>query len=132
MKTIIINLGYLHLAGYTPNTPLNPKWAAKEKDYKLVKDGEVVLLAGEYKLVIDYPLHTPFTHSFKVGAEGMTHRALVTLIAKKYKQIYDEEDKAIGETGHGPYGIWGHCLEDLMLHTATVLENRNINLGVDS
>jgi hypothetical protein len=95
-------------------------------------------------LVIDYPLETPFKTRFTVDTKGMTRRKLVGLIIKSYRKIYDDEDKDVGgETGNipgmlnrapsqGRYGIWGHCLGDLMLHTAKLQKSGNVSVSCDS
>ena len=138
MKTKTINLGYFAIEGYTPARDLNPSWDDGDKK---VDATEKVLNKGTYTLVIEYPLSTAFKKKFTT--KGMTRRELVTLICKSYKAIYDAEDKAAGKTENipgmfnrqtsaGPYGIWGHCLGDLILHTATVQKSGNITVGVDS
>ena len=150
MKTKEIELGYVAMYCYTPKTDLNPEWQTPGHDHyiegdekKNVDEKEVVLQAGAYTLVIDYPLETPFKKSFVVGVKGMTRRALVNLIVKSYKKVYADEDTAVGDPGHipgmfnrqrseGPYGIWGHDLGDLMLSCATVKRNGDIELEVDS
>lgn len=162
MKTRTINLGYIAMEGYRSGHSLWSKWM--REDYKHAGEiakhpaDEIVLPAGEYRLVIDYPLNNEFTHNFTVPrfrrdrcnpnyvvAGGFARRELVNLIVKSYKKIYRQEDRAatevtIGKHGplfnrdqsDGPYGIWGHCLGDLILHTAYVNEAGKITLGVDS
>ncbi len=36
------------------------------------------------------------------------------------------------ETTHGPHGIWGHSLGDLVLHTVSQVKGNLFDLGVDS
>jgi hypothetical protein len=159
MKSKSIDLGYVPMEGYTSKTPLNPEWQFPGHEYyekgdelKNVDEKDVVLQRGTYDLVITYPLTTPFHKLFTVDAKGMTRRKLVNLIVKCYKKIYHDEDKAVGgetdnipgmlnrqtipgmlnrQTSEGPYGIWGHCLGDLMLHTARV-DRMTITIGCDS
>ena len=150
MKTKSIDLGYVPMEGYTPKDPLNPEWQTpghewyeKGAELKNVDETEVVLQRGTYGLVITYPLSNPFRKIVDVEAKGMTRRELVNLIVKCYKKIYADEDKAVGretenipgmlnrQTSEGPYGIWGHCLGDLILHTARV-ERMTITVSCDS
>ncbi|KAG2382550.1 hypothetical protein C9374_005130 [Naegleria lovaniensis] len=81
----------------------------------------------------DYPLSTPAIKEFKCPEQGFTQKQLVALICEGYKEIYDEEEKSTSvqpqpmNVAHpgchlvnrcrttGVYGIWGHCIGDLML-----------------
>jgi hypothetical protein len=142
MKPKTIDLGYVAMYDYTSKTDLNPEWI-REEGGKLVDANEVVLSKGNYVLVIHYPLTNAFKTKLVVKS-GMTRRQLVAFIVKMYKKVYADEDKGVGhETGYisgmlnraqsnGPYGIWGHVLSDLMLHTATVQKSGNITVGCDS
>lgn len=105
---------------------------------------DMVLSPKKYQLNITYPLRTPYEHAFSVSNKGMTRIQLVSLIVKCYRKIYQEEDSAVGkktqnipgmlnrDTSNGPYGIWGHNIEDLMLCSATISPNGTITVGVDS
>lgn len=95
-----------------------------------------------YELIIDYPLTRPFQTTFKTDKNGMSRKSFADLVCKCYKQIYQEEDAVCGKTPNipvmlnrqtsgGPYGIWGHNIEDLTLCSANVIKNR-IELEVGS
>lgn len=151
-----ITLGSIHIASWKPNERLYPKYYDDPKNglseyaekYKKLNPDEVVLKCGKYTLIIDYPLSTPC----KIDIDTLfplTRRQLVQLICKAYKQIYREEDetseiegglnKDVGGGGpcfnrnrtSGKWGIWGHVIEDLQLHSAEV-KNKKITVGVDS
>lgn len=142
MKTKNIDLGYIHMSSFNTGDVLDQY--AVESGRKSPDPKETVLSAGEYTLVIDYPLSNPFKKKFKVAKGGMTRAKLVALVIKSYKKIYADEDKDMGTqtgfipgmlnraTSEGRYGIWGHVMEDLMLHTATVQKNGNVTVDCDS
>lgn len=141
-KTNSIDLGYVHMSSYKAGDSLD-EYAAE--DGRLAPDaGEVVLKEGSYTLVITYPLSTPYNGKFKVGKRGMTRGKLVEKVIESYKEIYATEDEDVGApTGNiagmlnrassdGRYGIWGHCMEDLMLHTAYVGKGNVVEVSCDS
>ncbi len=114
------------------------------------KPNEVILKGNtEYTLVISYPLSTPYKKKFKTGKKGKTRIQLVDMICKSYRKIYFEEDSSteipplLGSEGgnapmfnrqetDGKYGIWGHCIEDLLLHSVSITPKGTISCGVDS
>jgi len=148
MKEKKVKLGYIHMSDYTSKSRLFSDWMFENPEYKKevnLNPKEVILPAnGEYTLIIDYPLHNAFKKTFTAGKNGMTRRQFVDLIVKSYKKIYATEDSDVGdetgniqgmlnrETSEGRYGIWGHNLGDLILHTAYIQKNNTIEIGVDS
>jgi hypothetical protein len=150
-----INLGYIHLDGYTSKSPLFPSWMVKEskestaegrnyaKEIEHSKPNEVIIPEGIYSLVIDYPLNKPFQRTIKVKRGGMTRRKFVNLVARLYKLIYRQEDRDTKvptgnipglwnrSTSNGRYGIWGHHIDDLILHTLVRTKN-SLRVIVDS
>jgi len=81
---------------------------------------------------VDYPLRKPAY--FRVtGEESFTTAgAVFNLLEAVYAAIYAAEERAVGAEAHraraggkcanrgetdGPYGIWGHDLEDLHVHS---------------
>ena len=124
MSNRTIHLGYIHMSSWTSESQLaddcyfdeedscyNEKFAKKVR--ALAPNG-VVLKKGVYTLKITYPLRNPFICTITVNEIGMTRRQLINRIVRAYKAIY-----ATAEDDN-PYGIWGHCMSDLMLHTAYV------------
>ena len=155
MKNKEINLGYVGLADYTKKTPLFELYAEKgDDDYeeqlkehqknlaKYPENEQVIATNQELTMTIDYPLRNPFKCKIDTS-KGLTRRELVTLIAACYKQIYKEEDAGTKvkpgyipgmfnrNTTDGKYGIWWHCLGDLILHTATI-EGNELSVACDS
>jgi hypothetical protein len=99
-----------------------------------------------------YPLRNEF--SFPISAsssKGFTRAELVRKIADLYKKVYEEEAQTSkipvipmeqrkhlinrNET-NGKYGIWGHDLDDLVLHTFEISRTADgtvrAHLGIDS
>ena len=148
MKKEIIVGNYVALAAWKPGDKLYSTWMEEyPEEYGAemgkVKPKEEILPAGVYTLKIDYPLNTPMhdTHTFD---NPVTREEMVKWIVDSYRYIYDVEKKtsSIEESyipgmlnrseTDGKFGIWGHDLEDLLLHTIWVDENNIITLGVDS
>lgn len=104
----------------------NSKLADGYCDEKLppLDPDEVVLTEGTYTLKIDYPLSNPYTEQFTTIPFGLTRRGLVNIIVRAYKAVYNAKDD--------PYGIWGHGLSDLMLHTASVSPKGTVTVDCDS
>ncbi len=131
-----IDIGEIHISSWDPNSG---KMFSYEYYYdqnhffysdfckKQVKkcDPEKVVLPpnGEYTLIIDYPVNTPYTAKFKTGKMGMTRIKFAETVCEHYRKMYAEGDK---------YGIWGHDIGDLILIDAELRKSGNITLGVDS
>lgn len=147
MKNTKINLGYLQISDWTPKQSLFSEWMHGEPKYKKeINDNPpetTVLKQGTYLLKITYPLNNPSVTKLRVPATGLSRAKLANIICKQYRKIYAEEDKTVGHktgnidgmlnraTSFGKYGIWGHNIGDLILHSAEVKDNI-ITVGVDS
>jgi hypothetical protein len=127
--------------------------ADPEKDLKRMRGSdEIVFTATELIVVLDYPLREEF--SFPISAsssKGFTRAELVRKIADLYKRVYEEEARTSkipvipteqreglinrNET-NGKYGIWGHDLDDLILHTIEISRTPDgtvrAHFGIDS
>jgi hypothetical protein len=102
-------------------------------------------------LVIDYPLRHPTEVTLGPCLAGFTREDLVRLIGSAYRKIYREEKASStlpvetmarrnpgcslmnrAET-NGKYGIYGHVLDDLLLHTIVYHRNTHtLMLKIDS
>lgn len=148
MKKEIAVGDYVHLETWKPGDKLWSEWIEQyPEEYESVMAGlkydEEILPAGKYKLVIDYPLSTKFIEE-KEFNKPITREEMVKWIVDSYHYIYriEEESTPIPAglipgmlnrtTTTGNYGIWGHVLGDLDLHTIYVDENNVIEVGVDS
>lgn len=98
-------------------------------------------------LWLDYPLDDEY--SFKIYPEdvskGFTRGHLIREIKRTYDKLYAEEEETSSlpvenipgmlnrATTDGNYGVWGHALDDLVLHTISYDHDKNeIWLGIDS
>ncbi len=127
--------------------------ADPENDLRLLRNaGQVVYAGTELTLVLDYPLRGEF--SFPVNASspnGFTRAELARKVAALYRKVYEEEEKtskiavippeqrqgvANRNETNGKYGIWGHDLGDLDLHTIEISRGADgtvlAHLGIDS
>jgi len=146
MKEIAVG-SYVHLDTWKPGDKLWSDWIENDPEYsKEIVDlnlDEEILPAGEYTLVIDYPLSNPYRETF-ITKFPIQRKEIVELIVNAYHRIYNEENdtsniKPALISGmynrihtNGNYGIWGHDLGDLVLHTIYVDENNIITLGISS
>jgi hypothetical protein len=127
--------------------------ADPEKDLKRIRSpDEVVFTATELIVVLDYPLRKEFGFPISASSsKGFTRAELVRKIADLYKKVYEEEERTSkiavipmeqrkrlinrNET-NGKYGIWGHDLDDLVLHTIEISRTADgtvrAQLGIDS
>jgi len=118
---------------------------------RLFAPDEVVLPAGEYSLVIDYPVAEPVELPLKpADPRGFTRAGIAREIAKAYRRLYEEEERTAEikvtpsderwpvlnrNRTDGAYGIWGHDLGDLALDSIRVIDRggqRFLTLSVDS
>jgi len=93
---------------------------------------EVVILAPTIRLMFDYPLSVSVTQTCTMPDQrSWTRKDLWGAITDGYKKIYAEEDAAVGPTGaipgmenratsNGPYGIWGHSIDQLYIEGVTL------------
>lgn len=118
---------------------------------------EKVIDKSYIRVLFDYPLETEHILTLVPpdGKEYFTRASLGKAIALKYQEIYDEEEKTTelpvetlaqrmakegkecylinrAET-NGNWGIWGHALGDLDLHTVSYDNQQDYyTLGIDS
>ena len=83
---------------------------------------------------IDYPLSRSHVIEIKIGEKGITRQRLMDIAAQGYHYVYSfvSEDKNENDPEYNFFGIWGHGMGDLTIHTFYVHENNRITLGVDS
>ena len=147
-----IDAGYAYPGQWKgKGSPIYPSWWIEDEDGEYAEDmaanppEEVILPANKkYTLKIEYPLSTPFLADFETGKKGMTRQEFVDMACEAYQEIYRIEDGDVGgptpdipgmlnrQTSDGRYGIWGHDIGDLTIHTLYLEKNNLITLGVDS
>lgn len=149
MKKEIAVGDYVHIATWKPGDKLYSEWIEQyPEEYNGVIAGlnpkEEILPAGKYVLKVDYPLSVPFEEELEFG-NPITREQLVKWIVDSYHCIYEIEDQTSDiapgfipemlnrNTTSGQFGIWGHDIDDLDLHTVEIDENNVITVfGVDS
>ena len=142
----MIDVGYFKLSFET--SPIDPKEVKKLK--------EIVINATEISLVITYPFTRPFKVALRSDAGAFTRERLCHSIRKAYQKAYKTEAATstikVGQgpptfdmtklgppislnrpTTDGKFGIWGHYITDLLLHTVYYdTEAGVLTVGVDS
>ncbi len=104
---------------------------------------EIVIPFNEILIKYTYPLSTSVVLGFKSNDIGFTRAELARKICEGYHQIYNEEESAVGNSGNisgmlnrasseGPYGIYGHHISDLLLHSVRQINDNLFGLDVDS
>jgi hypothetical protein len=151
LATITFQVGDPQNKSESPSPYIN--LADPEKDLKQTRNPDEFVFAGtELLVVVDYPLSKEF--SFQISASstnGFTRAELVRKVADLYKRIYEEEAQTSTiavipleqrkpvinrNRTNGKFGIWGHDLSDLVLHTIEVSRRKDgtvvAHLGIDS
>jgi hypothetical protein len=127
--------------------------AQPEKDLKQMRNAEEVVFTGTNLIVVlDYPLRKEANFPISASSPGgFTRSELARKVADLYKRVYEEEEQTTkiavipleqrkglinrNET-NGKYGIWGHDLSDLVLHTIEISRKADgtvlAYLGIDS
>lgn len=101
----------------------------KEARENLINPDEVVIKDEKITMTITYPLSVEISLALEKKG-GFTRLDVFKSIYEAYKQIYEEEEKDVGDPGtydnlynrrqsEGKYGIWGHYLEELVIESVT-------------
>lgn len=113
----------------------------------MLNPDQVVIKKPIITLKIDYPLENPVLLPLQAPDPnvGFTRKQLALGISNIYKWMYDVEKRTTRlpiqnipgllnrDNTNGYFGIWGHHLGDLDLHTVTFDRTNNIYiLGIDS
>jgi hypothetical protein len=136
--------GYLWQGRWTgPGFPIYPTYWGEEYKEEMEKSPAEEILdikPGTWLLEVNYPLSKVYRKEFEVPEKGITRQELMDLAAKAYHKVYYFVNMGIYADGideyskvWNKYGIWGHGIEDLTIHTFDVDDESNtIALGVDS
>lgn len=144
-----IDLGYMSIvdgewsAGYCYCEDCDPGEKCDGCEKSLDPD-EIVIPSQNIIIFYDYPFKDEFPHVHHTKNQvGFTRREISEQIMARYAEMYKEEDEDVGSaTGYVPgmlnrqksngrYGIWGHNIGDLQLHTMQKVDNGYV-LGIDS
>lgn len=142
-----IDLGYNNVAEGKYTGPYEDSEDSEEtKEKRKLDPNEIVIKCDKIIVIYDYPLKGDFEFEhFSKNPNGFTRKEIAKQIMKRYKKIYKEEKEtstikegpaAPGSfnrnTTSGKYGIWGHGIGDLILHSMIELEDGSYMLGLDS
>jgi hypothetical protein len=94
------------------------------------------------QIQFEYPLNNPVTFEFE-NKGGFKALDFLRCVHEVYSRIYQEEDSAVGNPGYipgmynraasdGPYGIWGHYMEDLWFEGAVETSPGEFELMIGS
>lgn len=144
-NTYTIDLGYQRLVDILINGWEAPDDEVDDEDDEkfMPLDGDETVIRDELiRIHYDYPLTNPVIRTHTIRG-GFTRKDLAEIVANDYQVIYDEETNSISHTPppirglinrprtNGVHGIWGHVIDDLVLHTARY-DNGDVLLGLDS
>lgn len=115
--------------------------ANPDKDIRGMVNADERVITGQFRFIVDYPLSR--AHVETCEGEGFTRAEIARIVCETYKRLYKEED---GDerpgcipgmynrvATEGPHGIWGHYIEDLLLHSVKWDADAGLwYLGVDS
>ena len=107
-----------------PQYPYIYKFSSFSKN-SIIDADQLITDLQKIKIIFDYPLDRPAIFSFE-NPNGFSKYDFLKCVYEGYERIYDEEHAVAGNHGNllgmlnrlksdGPYGIWGHHFEDLIL-----------------
>lgn len=139
---------YFEVAYYDDPCEFDPYVSIVDPPFNRIKNlKEYVIHKPNITLEVKYPLRDKFLFPlYSNDDSGFTREQLVKSICNLYKWIYQVEEKTSDvKTGQHPafyfnrnqtygyFGIWGHGIEDLDLHTIYYDSDRDVyTLGIDS
>lgn len=108
----------------------------------LIDGDEIVTDSPEITIVFSYPLKSKFELKF-TNDGNFTRKDFWRAVYEGYLKIYGEEDTAVGPTDNipgmcnrapseGPYGIWGHHIDDLYLEGVREISSNKFELSMGS
>lgn len=108
----------------------------------LIDGDEIVVEASSITIVFSYPLSREVEFTFE-NNRPYTRKDFWRVVYEGYKRIYREEDDAEGSTDNlpgmlnrgfseGPYGIWGHHIDDLYLEGVKEISPNKFELCMGS
>ena len=124
-------------------TPHIIDFADEKLQNRIIDPDEIIIPDEKITLRIIYPLSVEVLRERELKG-GFSRKDLFRWIYEEYKKIYEEEEKQVGDPGtyerlynrkksSGPYGIWGHYLNDLYLEFIRYdLKTKTVNLAIGS
>lgn len=121
-------------------------WIPLSKDYDPDPSHLSPISFPVSRIIISYPLTTEAV----VEGEVETVKDLIELTRWGYREVYRIEEETTEKPAQrlcdevpgctllnrnrtsGEFGIWGHVMEDLVVHTWEIYDDGTVRLGVDS
>ena len=108
----------------------------KQVRENLINSNKVVIKDEKITMNITYPLSVEVNRTLEKKG-GFTRMDIFKNIYEVYKQIYEEEEKGVGDPGRydnlynrrkseGKYGIWGHYISDLLIDSVSYDQKEKI------
>lgn len=108
----------------------------KQVRENLINSNKVVIKDEKITMNITYPLSVEVNRTLEKKG-GFTRMDIFKNIYEAYKQIYEEEEKGVGDPGRydnlynrrkseGKYGIWGHYISDLLIESVSYDQKEKI------
>jgi len=108
----------------------------KQVRENLINSNKVVIKDEKITMNITYPLSVEVNRTLEKKG-GFTRMDIFKKIYEAYKQIYEEEEKGVGDPGRydnlynrrkseGKYGIWGHYISDLLIESVSYDQKEKI------
>jgi hypothetical protein len=105
-------------------------------DLDAMIEPDQVVHTGEKTITIqyDYPLSSEVNLSFNhpEGKTEWTRKQVFDAIQKGYNEIYDQEELALDTDKEPPFGIWGHCIYDLVIEEVSMNKKGILELSIGS
>ena len=103
---------------------------------------DIITHAKKATVIFRYPLTEEFKFEFKNSQGKITRREFVLFIQSTYRYIYNKEaenkksKRVMGiynrQSSNGPYGIWGHHIDDLVIEGVRHIGNNVYTLIIGS
>lgn len=111
-------------------------------DDELIDPDTIVISRDKITITFSYPLERETKLTF-TNPGGFSRYDFFRCVYEGYKNIYAQEEAVAGNPGNipgmlnrarsdGPYGIWGHVMEDLFLEGITDKGDGNYELVIGS
>ena len=128
--------------GYDWDSDVQVDSFPRHAELGLINADELMTPLKVLRIEFDYPLSNPVTFTFK-KPNGFTRLDLFRAVYDGYTAIYAAEEADCGKTenipgllnrqlSEGPFGIWGHDLEDLAIEEIKIKDNGDVTLSIGS
>lgn len=115
-----------------------PVYIKNPKFDELEDKDEIIIPKKNISILFAYPLHNKVNFTFDTDSEGFSREDILQLISESYEEIYKTENETSkikegtlegtkNRNGtNGKYSIYGHFLENLILHEISVEDRDDV------